>query len=122
MRRKTGKKRCEALRDANVVLVLGSQNSSNSQRLAELARETGVGAHLVDGAADIDPAWFGPSDTVLVTAGAGARNRSSRSASISSWPASQPPSRRRFAPLREVYFPLPRELRSAGQSPVTTGP
>ena len=39
----------ELSRDANVVLVLGSQNSSNSQRLAELARETGVTAHLIDG-------------------------------------------------------------------------
>ena len=36
-------------READVVLVLGSQNSSNSQRLAELAAETGVPAHLIDG-------------------------------------------------------------------------
>jgi 4-hydroxy-3-methylbut-2-enyl diphosphate reductase len=52
--------------------VLGSQNSSNSQRLAELARERGIRAHLVDGPADLDPTWFEPSDTVLVTAGASA--------------------------------------------------
>ena len=59
-------------READVVLVLGSQNSSNSQRLAELARETGVPAYLIDGAADIDPSWFDADDTVLVTAGASA--------------------------------------------------
>src|SRR5205085_11588101 len=57
-------------READVVLVLGSQNSSNSQRLAELANESGVRAYLIDGAADIDLGWFKPDDTVLITAGA----------------------------------------------------
>ena len=45
-------------REANVVLVVGSQNSSNSQRLAELARTCGVAAYLIDGPGDIDLAWF----------------------------------------------------------------
>jgi 4-hydroxy-3-methylbut-2-enyl diphosphate reductase len=58
--------------DADVTLVLGSQNSSNSQRLAELSRERGVTAYLIDGVADIDPAWFDGVATVLVTAGASA--------------------------------------------------
>lgn len=58
--------------EADVVLVLGSQNSSNSQRLRELASERGIAAHLIDGVHDIDPAWFQSSDTVLVTAGASA--------------------------------------------------
>lgn len=58
--------------EADVVLVLGSQNSSNSQRLKELARERGIAAHLIDGADDIDPTWFNGSETVLVTAGASA--------------------------------------------------
>jgi 4-hydroxy-3-methylbut-2-en-1-yl diphosphate reductase len=57
---------------AEVVLVLGSQNSSNSRRLAELAASDGVRAHLIDGAGDIDPAWFSGQETVLVTAGASA--------------------------------------------------
>ena len=52
--------------------MLGSQNSSNSQRLAELARERGIPAYLVDGPADLDPAWFDGVETVLVTAGASA--------------------------------------------------
>ncbi|TWU24666.1 4-hydroxy-3-methylbut-2-enyl diphosphate reductase [Bythopirellula polymerisocia] len=56
----------------DLTLVLGSQNSSNSQRLAELSRERGVTAHLIDGAQDIDPAWFEHVETVLVTAGASA--------------------------------------------------
>lgn len=59
-------------RDANCVLVVGSQNSSNSRRLAEMARSTGVEAHLVDGPADIDVAWFSTDDSVLITAGASA--------------------------------------------------
>lgn len=62
--------------EADVVLVVGSQNSSNSQRLAELAREYGVATHLIDGPTDIDMAWFSSpeigEETVLLTAGASA--------------------------------------------------
>ena len=68
--------RQEAVRElsdeATITLVVGSKNSSNSQRLAELARSAGVPTHLIDGAADIDPAWFGGDETVLLTAGASA--------------------------------------------------
>ena len=59
-------------RESDVVLVIGSQNSSNSQRLAELATETGTPGHLIDGPANIDPAWFRGDETVLITAGASA--------------------------------------------------
>ena len=58
--------------DADHVLVMGSQNSSNSQRLKELARERDVEANLIDGVPDIDPSWFSGTETVLVTAGASA--------------------------------------------------
>ena len=58
--------------EADMVLVLGSQNSSNSQRLRELADENGVAAHLIDGAADIDKNWFQGHETVIITAGASA--------------------------------------------------
>jgi 4-hydroxy-3-methylbut-2-enyl diphosphate reductase len=57
---------------ADIVLVIGSRNSSNSRRLAEMARHSGVRAHLIDGPADIDTAWFSGGETVLVTAGASA--------------------------------------------------
>jgi 4-hydroxy-3-methylbut-2-en-1-yl diphosphate reductase len=57
---------------ADVVLVLGSRNSSNSNRLAEIAREGGRPAYLIDGAAEIDPQWLEGCETVLVTAGASA--------------------------------------------------
>jgi 4-hydroxy-3-methylbut-2-en-1-yl diphosphate reductase len=57
---------------ADVVLVLGSRNSSNSNRLAEIAREGGRPAYLIDGADEIDPQWLEGCETVLVTAGASA--------------------------------------------------
>lgn len=57
---------------AQVVLVVGSKNSSNSSRLAELARRAGKAAYLIDGAEDIDEAWLQGVDTVGVTAGASA--------------------------------------------------
>lgn len=56
----------------DIALVVGSQNSSNSQRLAELARDSGVESHLIDGPDDIDLAWFEADDVVLMTAGASA--------------------------------------------------
>ena len=57
---------------ADVCLVLGSQNSSNSQRLRDLAADSGVPAHLIDGVSDIDADWFQGDETVLMTAGASA--------------------------------------------------
>lgn len=58
--------------EADFALVVGSQNSSNSQRLAELARAQGIASQLIDGPGDIDLAWFSGDETVLVTAGASA--------------------------------------------------
>jgi 4-hydroxy-3-methylbut-2-enyl diphosphate reductase len=54
------------------VLVLGSGNSSNSRRLAEIARGLGPKAHLIDGVAEIQPEWLDEVETVLITAGASA--------------------------------------------------
>lgn len=97
---------------ANVVLVLGSQNSSNSQRLRELAIECGVKSYLIDGAADISLDWFHPGDTVVVTAGASAPEsvveecieflRLNFSATVTTSSVRE----------EDVHFPLPRELRS----------
>ncbi len=54
------------------VIVVGSMNSSNSNRLREVAEISGVPACLVDGAEQIDPAWFAAESRVGVTAGASA--------------------------------------------------
>lgn len=62
----------ELVPEADVVLVLGSRNSSNSLRLAELATSCGKRAFLIDSAAEIDPNWFKNASIVLVTAGASA--------------------------------------------------
>lgn len=59
-------------RGINVLLVVGSQNSSNSQRLCEVARERGVNAYLIDSADQMDPAWFSNDSCVGLTAGASA--------------------------------------------------
>jgi 4-hydroxy-3-methylbut-2-enyl diphosphate reductase len=58
--------------EADVVLIVGSSNSSNSLRLAELARSTGVPAYLVDGPSEINVSWFTGRETVLISAGASA--------------------------------------------------
>lgn len=98
--------------EAELVLVLGSQNSSNSQRLAELARERGVAAHLIDGASDIQAAWLEGVDTVLITAGASAPEvvveecldflRDEYGATVEV----------RTTREESVSFPLPKELRA----------
>lgn len=56
----------------DLVLVVGSPNSSNSNRLRELAERMGAEAHLLDGAADIDPDWLQGKTRIGVTAGASA--------------------------------------------------
>jgi 4-hydroxy-3-methylbut-2-enyl diphosphate reductase len=58
--------------DCDLVLVVGSANSSNSNRLRELAERDGVEAHLIDGAQHIDPAWVSGKRRIGVTAGASA--------------------------------------------------
>lgn len=56
----------------DLVLVVGSPNSSNSNRLAELARRMGAEAHLIDSADDIDSSWLEGKSVIGVTAGASA--------------------------------------------------
>jgi 4-hydroxy-3-methylbut-2-en-1-yl diphosphate reductase len=60
------------LGEAELVLVVGSQNSSNSNRLAEIALQCGVPAYLIDDPADIDLGWFDGIEVAAVTAGASA--------------------------------------------------
>ncbi|HEV8111884.1 MAG TPA: 4-hydroxy-3-methylbut-2-enyl diphosphate reductase [Planctomycetota bacterium] len=56
----------------DVLIVIGSKNSSNSNRLAELGARKGVASHLVDDASEIRAEWFTPASRVGVTAGASA--------------------------------------------------
>jgi len=101
----------EIVPEADVVLVLGSQNSSNSSRLAEISRQNGRKAYLIDSAAELQDDWFRPEDTVLVTAGASAPEDHVQAvidhlvgrfgATVES----------RVVREEHVSFPLPRELR-----------
>jgi len=58
--------------ECDLVLVVGSPNSSNSNRLAELAERIGASAHLIDSADDIEPGWLEGRRAIGVTAGASA--------------------------------------------------
>ncbi len=86
--------------DVDTVLVVGSRNSSNSQRLAELARSCGVAAHLIDGPADIDLAWFAGKETVMITAGAAPRIVGGRVCGIASRAVRRPGRNARRPPGR----------------------
>lgn len=59
-------------RKCDVLIVVGSPNSSNSNRLREVAQNNGIAAYLVDGAEHIDPAWIAAGQRVGVTSGASA--------------------------------------------------
>lgn len=59
-------------RESDVVLVVGSRNSSNSNRLRELSQKLDTAAYLIDDADDINPNWFEGCETIGLTAGASA--------------------------------------------------
>ncbi len=58
--------------EVDLVLVIGSKNSSNSQRLVDTAKELGRTAYLIDDVRELDPEWLAGKRSVLVTAGASA--------------------------------------------------
>jgi 4-hydroxy-3-methylbut-2-enyl diphosphate reductase len=58
--------------ESDLLLVVGSKNSSNSMRLVEVCKQAGVPAYLIDDAQQVDPAWLIRASTVAVTAGASA--------------------------------------------------
>jgi len=62
----------ELAAEVDLVLVIGSRNSSNSNRLVDVTREMGVPAHLIDDERGIDPAWLKGVDRVGITSGASA--------------------------------------------------
>lgn len=97
--------------EADIVLVVGSQNSSNSQRLAELAAETGTPAHLIDGPANINVAWFQGDETVLITAGASAPESVVQQCIEFLQKRFGATVEERTLREEQVYFALPRELR-----------
>jgi 4-hydroxy-3-methylbut-2-enyl diphosphate reductase len=97
----------------DVVLVLGSQNSSNSQRLAELARAEGKPAYLLDSVAELKPEWLTGVQAVLVTAGASAPEEKVQE--LVAYLERHHGGVCEEQTIREehVRFPLPKELRGA---------
>ncbi|HKE53645.1 MAG TPA: 4-hydroxy-3-methylbut-2-enyl diphosphate reductase [Actinomycetota bacterium] len=65
----------EVARRSDVVLVIGSDNSSNSKRLAEVARDLGTPAYLIDDETEVDPSWLEGAEVVGLTSGASAPER-----------------------------------------------
>jgi 4-hydroxy-3-methylbut-2-enyl diphosphate reductase len=101
----------ELVPEADVVLVLGSQNSSNSLRLAEIARACGRPAYLIDGVREIDDAWFARTNTVLITAGASAPDEVVEECVAYLSERFGATAEARTVREEHVSFPLPRELR-----------
>ncbi|MFM7056091.1 MAG: 4-hydroxy-3-methylbut-2-enyl diphosphate reductase [Planctomycetota bacterium] len=106
---------------ADVLLVLGSQNSSNSRRLMEIGITSGIPAHLIDGAHELQHAWFNSSSTVLITAGASAPEVVVQE--CLAWLEKEFAASVEQVTLREehVHFAMPREL-AALTPPSATAP
>ncbi len=94
--------------NCDLLLVVGSQNSSNAHRLVEVASEAGTAAHLIDGPADIRPEWLKGASTVGVTGSA-----STAEAAVQDVVAALRPGKvEEFQAVEEnVFFNLPPELR-----------
>jgi 4-hydroxy-3-methylbut-2-enyl diphosphate reductase len=101
------------LPDIDIALVVGSQNSSNSSRLAEIALEHGIPAYLIDGPQDIECSWFRGDETVGLTAGASAPEDlvdGCVELLVNRFDARL---EERATRIENVEFPLPSELRDA---------
>jgi 4-hydroxy-3-methylbut-2-en-1-yl diphosphate reductase len=101
----------EIVPEADAVIVLGSQNSSNSKRLAELARAHGKPAFLVDGIEEVPDGALTGCETVLITAGASAPEETVSSAIDHLVARFGATVESRTVREEHVSFPLPRELR-----------
>jgi len=101
----------ELAADCDLVLVVGSPNSSNSNRLAELARRMGAEAHLIDSAADIDPAWLADKSVIGVTAGASAPETLVRRVIDRLQALGASPPEEMAGRVETITFSMPRELR-----------
>jgi 4-hydroxy-3-methylbut-2-enyl diphosphate reductase len=101
----------EMLSEIDVLLVIGSRNSSNSNRLVETARAHGTPAYLIDDETEIEPVWLDGADTVGITSGASAPEK--LVARVCDWFREQGPVS--VEPYRlveeDVTFRLPIELR-----------
>jgi 4-hydroxy-3-methylbut-2-enyl diphosphate reductase len=101
----------ELVPEADVVVVLGSQNSSNSMRLAEIAASYDKPAYLIDSVAEVSDDWFAGAETVLITAGASAPEEVVEECVAYLESRFGAAVEHRTVHEEHVSFPLPRELR-----------
>ena len=97
--------------NCDLLLVVGSRNSSNSNRLRELAEKEGISAYLIDNAEDINPDWLQKINNIGVTAGASAPEQLVQSVveRLQQLGASGP--REQQGRRETIVFALPKELR-----------
>jgi len=105
------------LEQCDVLLVVGSRTSSNSNRLRELADRAGVPGYLIDGPEELRPEWLEGKSAVGVTAGASAPELLVRRVieQLARWGAQAP--EEIVGREERVYFALPRELRRQSDKP-----
>ncbi len=101
----------ELAQKAELMLVVGSINSSNSNRLRELAEKQGIAAYLIDGADDIEEAWFQGINAVGLTAGASAPESLVQEVSDTLEKLGSCAAEEISGRLETMEFALPRELR-----------
>src|SRR5215475_13028366 len=106
------------LEQCDVLLVVGSRTSSNSNRLRELAERAGIPGYLVDGPEDLKPEWFAGTQAVGVTAGASAPELLVQQvvAQLKRWGGVA--TEEVLGREEHVIFTLPRELRRDSEKPV----
>ena len=103
-------------RDCGLVLVVGSPNSSNSNRLREIAQKRGIPAYLIDGAEDIRPEWLEGVGRVGVTAGASAPEVLVEQVIAKLRAAGATAVRDTEGERERIVFSLPKELRPAQET------
>ena len=100
---------------ADVLLVLGSQNSSNSRRLMEIGETHNVQSHLIDGPHELRDEWFTDAMTVVITAGASAPEVVVQECVRYLIDRFNAEYREVIFRSEDVHFPLPKELRRLQQ-------
>ena len=98
------------LGEIDLLLVIGSANSSNSNRLVDVARSRGVAAYLIDDESEIEDGWLADVESVGITAGASAPRSSSAASSRGSVQRGVAEFHTRTAVSEDVSFRLPAEL------------
>ena len=104
-------------RRVEMVIVVGSQTSSNSNRLLELAQRMGTPAHMVDGAHELQPQWFEGVNTVGLTAGASAPEVLVQEVIARIHEISGVAVRTMDGVTEDMRFPLPKGLKLDGDEP-----